>query len=309
MPQNSKIKKTPRQETIKLSFLTKNLDQTITKLLFLFFSGVRKGGCVVVYLSSGTKHQIWDAKPIFIHRDVDSFFGISITKLGDINGDGKDDVAIGAPYTTSESKSTGSVYIFYGDAEVGLLESQVITPSDLPDKGKKYSLQSIQGFGYSVSSQGVNLDNDGYPDLAIGTLSDKIIVLRTRPLIKISAEVTFNKINNNGQDVINLKSNGWNGNMCDDGGKKYRCIKVDTCFNYESKAGEAFKKQVLSASIVLDERLRFDTIHGTFEDTVQFELKNERYCMKTRNLFLAQDLKDTVRWNKPTCDSSESRLF
>jgi len=49
-----------------------------------------------------------------LYGDVDSFFGNSITNLGDVNMDGANDIAIGAP---GHDDGKGAVYIFHGNSD------------------------------------------------------------------------------------------------------------------------------------------------------------------------------------------------
>lgn len=88
-------------------------------------------------------------------------FGASVTILGDISGDGRDDIAIGAPGSGSGTES-GEVYVVYGIggflnrdfSATSLFGYRVIgaSPGDL--------------FGLSVS--GGDLNGDGRPDLVVG---------------------------------------------------------------------------------------------------------------------------------------------
>ena len=81
---------------------------------------------------------------------------MSLAKLGDLDQDGYDDLAIGAPY----DQHGGSVFIFRGGPN-GIDEkpSQVIKGSQVDT--------SLRGFGYSLSGQ-VDLDSNGYPDILVG---------------------------------------------------------------------------------------------------------------------------------------------
>lgn len=108
-------------------------------------------------------------------------FGISLASLGDLNADGYQDIAVGAPWDDN-----GAVYIFLGSSS-GLKPhySQRLSPEDFtPD---------LKGFGMSVS-RGTDIDNNGYPDLAIGSfLSGHALVVKSRPVAVLSGTVTSNQ--------------------------------------------------------------------------------------------------------------------
>ncbi|XP_055888181.1 integrin alpha-PS1-like isoform X3 [Biomphalaria glabrata] len=118
-------------------------------------------------------------------------FGLSLTKLGDINMDGFQDFAVGAPY-----EGNGAVYIYHGSSSPIEKYVQKIDALDLPDS-------KLVSFGYSLSG-GMDLDGNGYPDLLVGAYeSDTVALIRSRPIIKIEPviSVTPKSIN---MDVQNI---------------------------------------------------------------------------------------------------------
>ncbi|CAH8599629.1 unnamed protein product [Schistosoma rodhaini] len=110
-------------------------------------------------------------------------FGATITKLGDINHDGFQDFAIGAPY----EDNGGAVYIYHGSKSGKIQKpTQIICANDLQ------SPRPLEGFGFSLGLNGADLDENGYPDMAIGaTVSSSVAVLRARPVVKLSAYLTL----------------------------------------------------------------------------------------------------------------------
>jgi len=83
-------------------------------------------------------------------------FGWSVANIGDVNGDLKEDWAVGAPMSNSGGGSRGRVCVFYGSA----------TPSSTPDviiAGESGGDQ----FGYSVSAAG-DFNGDGWDDFIVG---------------------------------------------------------------------------------------------------------------------------------------------
>lgn len=87
-------------------------------------------------------------------------FGLSLASLGDMNLDGYDDFAVGAPYDGPSGK--GAVYIFYGAQNGPLAKaSQIIYAEDVA--GNNY----LNTFGFSLSG-GIDLDGNQYPDMVVG---------------------------------------------------------------------------------------------------------------------------------------------
>ena len=104
-----------------------------------------------------------------------SLFGHSIACIGDIDKDGVNDFAVGAPY-----ESDGAVYIFRGNSDIGKIKmSQKLNAKDI-----NHDLnEDLKGFGYSLSG-GQDMDSNKYPDLAIGVLkTNAVLVLRSRPIV------------------------------------------------------------------------------------------------------------------------------
>ena len=95
----------------------------------------------------------------------------SVTSLGDINGDGYDDLAVGDPNASSNGKESGSVYVVLGhagsfsDLGVGTLNGS----NGFELIGLQTSDPSHGSWaGRSVSSAG-DFNGDGYADILVGT--------------------------------------------------------------------------------------------------------------------------------------------
>ena len=86
-----------------------------------------------------------------------SDFGWSVAGVGDVNGDGYDDVAVGAPeHNPGIGANRGKVYVYYGGPD-GLNTTPAFT-----DLGGTYSK-----LGYAVAGAG-DVNADGYDDMIVG---------------------------------------------------------------------------------------------------------------------------------------------
>jgi hypothetical protein len=100
--------------------------------------------------------------------DADDFSGISVSGAGDINGDGVDDLVIGAVFAAPNGNSdAGESYVVFGAANVGA--GGAIELSSL-NGANGFVINGIDAFdfsGSSVSAAG-DINGDGVDDLIIG---------------------------------------------------------------------------------------------------------------------------------------------
>ena len=103
--------------------------------------------------------------------DTDDFSGISVSPAGDVNGDGYDDILIGAEMADPGGNSrAGETYVVYGTgSDPGSGFPASIDLSSL-DGNNGYRLDGIAAndrSGHSVSAAG-DVNGDGYDDMLIG---------------------------------------------------------------------------------------------------------------------------------------------
>jgi len=84
-------------------------------------------------------------------------FGTSVSTAGDVNGDGYDDVIVGAPRYDNIFFDEGAAFVYLGTP------SGISTSPAWTAKGE----QSEGGFGYSVSTAG-DVNGDSYDDVIVG---------------------------------------------------------------------------------------------------------------------------------------------
>ena len=94
-------------------------------------------------------------------------FGTSVATAGDINGDGFDDLLIGAPSALHIDNTYGAAYVLFGKSAAF---SSTVKASTLDGKTgfKIYALNRDDQLGYSVSTAG-DMNGDGLSDILLGS--------------------------------------------------------------------------------------------------------------------------------------------
>ena len=103
---------------------------------------------------------------------IDAAYGFSVAGLGDINGDGFDDIAVGAPTMvdlisgTGTLAAVGAVFVYYGSAN-GL-------PTTPGARLQPTTVVAGALFGYSIA--GGDINGDGKNDVLVGAPMDNVSV-------------------------------------------------------------------------------------------------------------------------------------
>ncbi|MEA2079600.1 MAG: integrin alpha [Pseudomonadota bacterium] len=92
-------------------------------------------------------------------------FGSALAGVGDLNGDGAFDLAVGAPGEDSGNKDRGAVWMLFLNAEGGVREEQKIADGT---GGFDGNLKDDDRFGSAIADIG-DVNSDGITDLAVGT--------------------------------------------------------------------------------------------------------------------------------------------
>jgi len=161
--------------------------------------GNNKGAIHIIFLNSdGTPKSTVEINSSTtngsILNDFD-YFGSSVASLGDLDGDGVNDIAVGAHYDDEGGLDRGAVHIILLNND-GTPKSTVEI-NDTTANGP--TLSDSDSFGSSVASLG-DLDNDGISDIAVGAFANDegtvhIIFLNADGTPKSTVEINSNTPN------------------------------------------------------------------------------------------------------------------
>lgn len=194
-----------------------------------------------------------------------SHFGLSLASLGDLNRDGYGDLAVGAPYAGETAR--GGVYIFLGGPK-GLAKtpSQVLLAEELTQV-------NIGTFGWSLAA-GEDLDGNEYPDLAVGAYdSNKVAVFRTRPVVQVKSEISFN----GRSGIIDLDQQGCS--LQD--GTNVPCVALQYCLTYSGHGVPKFLE--VEVSLKLDRQAELSPR--------MFFLEKEKHSVSNSTIELRKSVK------------------
>ncbi|XP_047469975.1 integrin alpha-5-like [Penaeus chinensis] len=169
---------------------------------------------------------------VLVGKEAWGRFGHAVSCPGDLNQDGYDDVAIGAPF----SDEGGVVYIYNGGANGLRAEySQKIAASQF--------LAGLRSFGFSIDG-GIDVDSNGHPDLIIGSPeSDAAVFIRTAPVVNLVGSIEVEP------RVIAMGNKS-----CSVGGQDVACFNITV--NMQHRTKNVSRSLPMVFSIDLDSKYR-----------------------------------------------------
>ncbi|KAJ8404297.1 hypothetical protein AAFF_G00340700 [Aldrovandia affinis] len=140
-------------------------------------------GQVWVYLQR--EHSMFPSKPDqkLTGSVLYGRFGSAIAPLGDVDRDGFNDVAVGAPF--SGTGGDGEVFIFMGRGDGLAPQYAQVLPSPFRPFG------APAAFGFTLRG-GTDIDANGYPDLIVGAWGvSQIAIYRAQAVVRAKAQLSL----------------------------------------------------------------------------------------------------------------------
>ncbi len=122
-----------------------------------------------------TGNQLWDQGVAGMEDNAEAgdAFGAALA-VGDFNGDGYDDLAIGVPGEDVDgAQDAGAVHILFG-SENGL----TVSDNQIWHQGTRYGERAEPGDGFGARLAVGDFDGDGYDDLAVGVPGEDVGPIR-----------------------------------------------------------------------------------------------------------------------------------
>ncbi|XP_078571872.1 integrin alpha-8-like [Branchiostoma floridae x Branchiostoma japonicum] len=249
------------------------------------FQHVDLGAVYIYLLTQAAQTPTFSTPTVLMGKSAKGRFGTALAALGDINQDGFNDIAIGAPYEGLEAGSNwGSVYIYHGSANGISAEkpAQVLRASDFST--------DLKAFGFSLAG-GMDIDGNQYPDMAVGSyLTDRAVVLRSRPIVNMAPNRQVLTVE---PELINLDSKA-----CAKDGVNVTCFDVSVCFTYD---GVNVPNQInVDVEIALDvqqnvKRAMFQSSNTAVERFVGYMVNKGSSCSLIQEKALIQnDIQDKL---------------
>ncbi|XP_029300794.1 integrin alpha-1 [Cottoperca gobio] len=187
-------------------------------------------------------------------------FGTAIAAVSDLNLDGFNDVAIGAPL---ENDHRGAVYIYHGE-KTSLKEKFV---QHIPAGGDGVK---VKFFGQSIHGV-MDLNGDGITDVTIGGLGGASLFW-SRDVAELRANMTFDPVK------INLQQTQY---QCEHGGRKSVCVTTEVCFVYSIKSD----KQDVNAAAEIRYSLTLDALRAKARASfIDSDDKSDRRITRSFNI-------------------------
>lgn len=147
------------------------IDEIVASAYFAGNNSTRYGAIFLISINKkGDVKKVWkydESNPLLGKLlSVDDRIGACVASLGDLNGDGKEDIAISAHHDDDAGTDAGAFYIWNIDNNGAISSIEKIIPNT---KAFNNKVKSGEKFGYYITPV-QDLDGDGLNEVAVGSL-------------------------------------------------------------------------------------------------------------------------------------------
>ena len=235
---------------VKVSVANQGAHREAFRVILTDQTGGKQIASKEVILAKGWKDGSEDVADVVFDSEETGIqnFGDGIQSVGDINGDGCDDILICAPYWNS---IRGRVYFFYGSDEINPTSPDMVFSGEEPN----------EALGGYAGTFGSDVNKDGYSDIILGAKGyhdndGRVYMYFGGPTMDTQADIIFNgeadkkssfgftvsagDINNDGYEDILVGAQGyddWRGRVYLFWGGKAMDTAADVIFEGEPFPG------------------------------------------------------------------------
>lgn len=131
-------------------------------LIGAYYNDAGASNAGAAYVASSADSGTLDLSAVTLKitgTDANDYFGRALSGAGDVDGDGDDDVVVGAYLNDAGATDAGAAYLI-GGGLTGTMSASLATAVVVGDGGNDYAARSVTGGG--------DFDNDGYTEIALG---------------------------------------------------------------------------------------------------------------------------------------------
>jgi len=160
------------------------------------------------------------------------------------------DIAIGAPF-----EDNGAVYVYHGSKEgINPAYKQKLLGSSV-DSG-------LRLFGSAVAG-GLDMDSNGYPDIAVGAYgSNRAVLFRTRSIVNVEGSIQLSR------NQIVVESND---SLCRLEGQYHKCLNLLVCFTNKDSGLTSYAGNISSCAPLFLRDIGW-SVHATVLSRQQLQL-------------------------------------
>ncbi|TNN82179.1 Integrin alpha-7 [Liparis tanakae] len=232
---------------------------------------------------------------IFWGEELASSFGYSVA-TADLNNDGWTDLIVGAPnFFDRKAEIGGAVYVYLNPFGHWDDQARPIRLNGTYDSMFGITVSNIGDLDQDGYGGGLDIDHNHYPDIAVGSLNDSVVLFRSRPVIHVIRDISIDP------QFIDLEQYNCKG-------REGVCMEVKACFTFTAHPEHYsphitlvvhFEADTERRKLGLPHRVNFlgrSSLEPEYTQIEEVELHRQRHPVCTTATFqLHENIRDKLR--------------